>query len=181
MATLKGQLLIASATLLDPNFKQTVVLVAEHGDDGAMGLVLNRPSPAAVWDAVPHLESLVGDTEPVFVGGPVEPAAVVVLAEFDDAAEAASVVFADVGFVAGDADPELLVGATRRTRVFAGYAGWAAGQLEAELEESAWIVEPATVDDVFSAASDRLWSSVLRRKGGAYAVLALMPPDPTVN
>jgi putative transcriptional regulator len=179
--SLKGQLLIASATLLDPNFKQTVVLVAEHGEEGAMGLVLNRPSPAAVSDAVPHLEGLAVDDEPVFVGGPVEPAAVVVLAEFDEPDEAASIVFADVGFVPADADTSVLGATTRRARVFAGYAGWAAGQLESELEEAAWILEPARPDDVFSAAADSLWPSVLRRKGGTFRVLAMMPADPSLN
>jgi putative transcriptional regulator len=179
--SLKGQLLIASATLLDPNFKQTVVLVAEHGEEGAMGLVLNRPSETSVAEAVPHLEGLGGENALVFVGGPVETAAVVVLAEFDDPDNAASLVFGDVGFVPADADTSVLAGATRRARIFAGYAGWAAGQLEAELEEEAWILEPALVEDVFSADAEQLWPAVLRRKGGAFRVLAMMPSDPSLN
>jgi putative transcriptional regulator len=178
--SLKGQLLIASASLLDPNFKQTVVLVAEHAEEGAMGLVLNRPSTATVAEAVPHLDELAPGGS-VFVGGPVEAAAVLVLAEFDDPEDAAALVLADVGFVSAEADPATLVAATRRARVFAGYAGWAAGQLEAELAESAWIVERARPDDVFTESAESLWSAVLRRKGGAYAVLALMPPDPSHN
>jgi putative transcriptional regulator len=179
--SLKGQLLIASSTLLDPNFRQTVVLIAEHGEEGAMGLVLNRRSPSTVVDAVPHLEGLVDDGAAVYLGGPVEPAAVVVLSEFEDPGDAAEIVLGDIGFMPSEADPAEIGAATRRSRVFAGYAGWGAGQLEAELEESAWIVEPATTEDVFCAAPDGLWSSVLRRKGGTFAVLALMPSDPSVN
>jgi putative transcriptional regulator len=179
--SLRGQLLIASATLLDPNFRQTVVLVAEHGEEGAMGVVLNRPSPSVVAEAVPHLEDLVPEGERVYVGGPVEPDAVVVLAEFEEPDEAASLVFGDVGFVGADADGALLEAATRRSRVFAGYAGWAAGQLEAELEEEAWILEPARADDVFAADAEGLWQTVLRRKGGTFRVLAMMPSDPSLN
>src|SRR5207253_2553982 len=144
------------------------------GEEGAMGLVLNRPSPATVSDAVPHLEGLAVEDDAVFVGGPVEPAAVVVLAEFDEPVEAASIVLADIGFVPADADAAVLGATTRRARVFAGYAGWAPGQLEAELEEAAWILEPARPDDVFSGAADQLWQSVLRRKGGTFRVLAMM-------
>jgi len=178
MDSLKGQLLIASSGLLDPNFHRTVVLVAEHSEEGAMGLVLNRPAEVAVADAAPQLESLVGPEEPVFVGGPVEGQAVVVLAEFEEPHEAAALVLGDIGFMPAETEAEP---ATRRARVFAGYAGWAAGQLEAELEENAWIVEPARTDDVFAAPGEDVWSDILRRKGGQFAVLSLMPPDPSLN
>ena len=179
--SLRGQLLIASPALLDPNFARTVVLVVEHNDEGAMGVVLNRPTTASVAEAVPALEELVDDDEPIFAGGPVEPAAVVVLAEFDDTEAAAALVFGDLGFLRADADPSVLESAARRFRVFAGYAGWGEGQLEAELEQESWILEPAVPDDVFADDAEELWSSVLRRKGGQYAVVALMPPDPSLN
>jgi len=177
----RGQLLVASPTLLDPNFRRAVVLVTEHGDEGAMGLVLSNPSEAPVAEAVPQLEDLVEDEAVVHVGGPVEPAAVVVLAEFDDPSESASIVFGDVGFLPADSDPSLIGAATRRARVFAGYCGWGPGQLEGELEQDAWFLEPSEEDDVFSDEPEALWSTVLRRKGGQYAVLALMPPDPSLN
>jgi putative transcriptional regulator len=180
-ATLRGRLLVAAPSLLDPNFRRAVVLVTEHSEGGAMGLVLSRPSEAPVAEAVPQLEELVDDEAVVHVGGPVEPAAVVVLAEFDDPEESAAMVFGDIGFLPADCDPALVAGATRRTRVFAGYCGWAPGQLEGELEEDAWFVEPSEEDDVFSDEPEGLWSAVLRRKGGQYAVLALMPPDPSMN
>jgi putative transcriptional regulator len=178
MDTLKGQLLLASAGLLDPNFHRTVVLIAEHSEEGAMGIVLNRPGDVSVGEATPPLEPLVKPGEPVFVGGPVEPQSVVVLAEFDDPAEAAALVLEDIGFLASETEVEP---ATRRARVFAGYAGWAAGQLEAELAESSWIIEPALPEDVFAEAGEDLWSAVLRRKGGPFGVLSLMPPDPSLN
>jgi putative transcriptional regulator len=178
MDSLKGQLLIATAGLLDPNFHRTVVLVAEHSEDGAMGLVLNRPAGVAVADAAPQLETLVGPEEPIFVGGPVESQAVVVLAEFDEPEDAASLVIDDVGFMPAETDAEP---ATRRARVFAGYAGWSAGQLEIELAENAWILEPASPEHVFAAPGEDVWSHVLRRKGGQFAVLSLMPPDPSLN
>jgi len=179
--SLRGQLLIASPALLDPNFARTVVLVVEHNDEGAMGIVLNRPSTAAVAEAVPPLEDLVGEDEPVFVGGPVEPAAVVVLAEFSDTDAAAALVFGDLGFLRADADPSVLDAAARRFRVFAGYSGWGAGQLEAEMALPSWIVESPELEDVFNDDPDELWSSVLRRKGGQFALIATMPPDPSLN
>jgi putative transcriptional regulator len=178
---LRGQLLIASPALRDSNFHRTVILVAEHGDEGAMGIVLNRPSEATVEEAVPSLVELVGSDAVVYVGGPVEPSAVVVLAEFGDPDDAATLVFAEIGFARADADPDLLTGSTRRARLFAGYAGWGAGQLEAELEEDAWIVEPPRPDDVFSDEPGSLWADVLRRKGGRYALVATMPPNPSLN
>jgi putative transcriptional regulator len=179
--TLRGHLLIASAALRDPNFRRTVVLVTEHTEEGAMGLVLNRPSSVTVADGVPKLETLVADGELVFVGGPVQPEAVVALAEVEDPEVSPAIAFADVGFLRPDLDADELEGAVRRVRVFAGYAGWSPGQLEAEIEEEAWIVEPALADDVFATDVGSLWSQVLVRKGGVYAVLARMPEDPSVN
>jgi putative transcriptional regulator len=178
--SLKGQLLLASPALFDPNFRRTVVLVTEHTEEGAAGLVLNRPSETAVADAVPDLLPLVPDDEErVYVGGPVQESAVLVLAEFEDPEEAALLVVDDVGFVPGDGDFDLLAGATRRVRVFAGYAGWGPGQLEAELEESSWIV--GSSPELFAEPEDDLWANVLRDKGGVYRVVALMPEDPSVN
>ncbi len=179
--SLKGQLLIASAALLDPNFRRAVVLVTEHTPEGAMGLVLNRPSPVAVVDAVRHLGGLVEDGEPVYVGGPVQPEAVVALAELDDPEVAAAIVLGSVGYLRADVDPDEVAGIVRRARIYAGYAGWGGGQLEAELEQEAWITEDADPDDVFTRSPESLWGSVLRRKGGSYAILARMPLDPSVN
>src|SRR6185437_6604395 len=144
MDSLQGQLLVASPSLLDPDFRRTVVLVTEHGEHGAAGLVLNRPSDAAVEDVVPQLGWLAEPDERVYVGGPVEQNAVLVLAEFEDPDDSPVPVFGDVGFVALDGDDDVAV---RRKRIFAGYAGWGGGQLEEELARDDWIVEPAHLDD----------------------------------
>lgn len=175
-----GQLLVAAPSLVDPNFRRSVVLVCDHGEEGALGVVLTRPSEASVAEAVPHFAELVGMDDVVFVGGPVEPQAVLALAEYDEP-DREAVVLGTVGFVSADADPALLAATTRRARVFAGYSGWTAGQLEAEIEEGAWIVAPAEPDDAFCEDADALWNVALRRLGGQYAFLATMPPDPSAN
>ena len=180
MDTLTGQLLVASPGLLDPNFHRTVVLITEHNDEGSAGLVLNRPSPAAVAEIVPELEPLVDDGEQVWLGGPVQPNAVLVLGEFLDPDDAAVPLFGALGFPALD-DPDEVVPVTTRRRVFAGYAGWGAGQLEDELAREDWIVEPAEADDAFTELPEALWADVLRRKGGIYELVARMPEDPRVN
>ncbi len=180
--SLRGKLILASPTLLDPNFVRTVVLIAEHTDDGAMGLVLNRPAASSVSDAVPDLAWLTGDEDQVYVGGPVAETAIIVLAEFDRPEIAGALVDGDLGFVGTEADdPDALDGAIRRARVFAGHAGWGPGQLEAELEEDSWIVEPPRREEIFSEDPDGLWAAVRRRKGREYALLSTMPPDPSVN
>jgi putative transcriptional regulator len=172
---------VASPSLLDPNFQRTVVLVAEHGDEGAMGVVLNRPAEIEVAEAAPVLAGLVEPGELVHSGGPVQATSVVILAEFADTEQAAAIVFEEVGFVAGDPDLDALAPAVRRARVFAGLAGWGPGQLEGEIEREDWIVEPARADDVFAEDAAGLWPSVLERKGGSFALIARMPLDPSLN
>jgi putative transcriptional regulator len=178
--SLRGQLLIASPALIDPNFRRTVVLVVAHDEDGAVGLVLNRVTDTEVADAVPELADLVEVGAFVSIGGPVQNEAVVVLAEWDDLDASGAIVFEDVGLMGGEADSEQVAAATRRVRVFAGYAGWGGGQLEAELEELSWVLETARAEDVFGGETD-LWASVLRRKGGAFNLVATMPEDPSLN
>jgi putative transcriptional regulator len=179
--SLAGQLLLASPTLQDPNFRRTVVLIGVHNADGAMGVVLNRPSTVTVGEAVPQLEPAVSDEEPVYLGGPVQPGSVVLLAEFLDPAQAGLFVLGRIGFPAADADLEELGEATARRRVFAGFAGWGEGQLDAEVEHGDWIAHSALAEDVFTDVPEDLWSRVLTRKGGHYALIARMPLDPSVN
>ena len=178
--TLRGQLLIASPALIDPNFRRTVVLVVAHDEDGAVGLVLNRPTETEVTEAIPELGELVTEGALISLGGPVQTEAVVVLAEWTDPDEAGAMVFGDVGLMGSEAESDRVAAATRRVRVFAGYAGWGGGQLEAELDELSWVLESAEVEDVFGDEDD-LWASVLRRKGGAFKLVATMPEDPSLN
>jgi putative transcriptional regulator len=173
--SLNGKLLIASPSMPD-YFHRTVILVVEHNEQGAFGLVLNRPSETTVGEASPELAELIGDEHLLHVGGPVQPNAVTAIGEYPDPAEATKLIVGTVGMVDLDAPPELY-----RLRVFAGYAGWGPGQLDEELGREDWIVEPARADDVFADEPEALWASVLMRKGGQYALLARMPDDPSLN
>jgi putative transcriptional regulator len=179
--SLAGQLLLAAPSLNDPNFERTVVLVGLHSAEGAMGIVLNRPSQVTIAEAAPQLEQAVGESEAVYVGGPVQPSSIVFLAEFIDPEPAGVLVLGRIGFPAPEAEIEELSHAVDRVRVFAGFAGWGEGQLEAEIEQGDWIAQVALPEDVFTDAPEELWSAALRRKGGSYALLARMPRDPSVN
>ena len=171
--SLSGNLLIASPSMPD-YFHSTVILVVEHSDQGAFGLVLNRPSGTSVGDASPELAELIGDEHLIHVGGPVQPNAVTAVGDHSDPAAATKLIVGSVGMVDLDDPPAL-----NRLRVYVGYAGWAAGQLDGELEQESWIVEDAYPDDPFRDGD--LWSEVLARKGGEFALLARMPADPSVN
>ena len=178
--SLKGHLLISSGGLYDPNFRHTVVLVGEHNADGALGVVLNRALNLTVEQAIPELTAFVPSGEALYQGGPVQPESPVLLAEFEEASVPDLHVFDSVGFLIGDVTTPLEEG-IRRARVYAGYSGWGPGQLEAEMAEDSWIIEPAQVEDVFTDAPDLLWSRVLRRKGPDYDRLSKMPFDPSMN
>jgi putative transcriptional regulator len=167
--------------LVDPNFWRTVILVVEHSEEGALGLVLNRPSETTVGEAVPRLGDVVDAGDEVYIGGPVQPSGVIVLARFEDPDEAALLAFDDVGVLGvGDGEGAPIAG-VRRGRAFVGHAGWGPGQLDSELERGDWIVEPAALADAFSSAPLELWGEVLTRKGGSYALVARMPADPSLN
>ncbi len=181
MDSIRGQLLIAGPTLGDPNFWRTVVLIVEHNDDGAFGLVLNRPSETTVGEAVPVLADLMDPDTDVLVGGPVQQSGVIVLAEFDDPEDAALIAFEDVGIVGTSSEVISRSTGVRAARAFAGHAGWGPGQLEDELERGDWILEPALRADAFTSDPSELWPSVLTRKGGSYALIARMPADPSLN
>lgn len=180
MDSLRGQLLIAGPSLWDPNFRRTVVLIGHHDDEGAVGVVLNRPLEATVEEAVPPLSTLVPPGEPLFRGGPVQPEAAVVLADFEDPGRAEILALDSIGFLPGDTDADA-IGSLRRARVFAGYAGWGAGQLEAEMEEASWHATPAHPGDVFTSDPDRLWAAAVARLGPGFRLLRTMPMDPQMN
>ena len=123
----------------------------------------------------------VAHDEPVHRGGPVQPEAVLALGDFVDGNRSAAIAFGSVGFLPADADETLDPATVVRARVFAGYAGWGAGQLESELEEEAWVVIPAHSDDCFTERPEELWRQALRRHGGQLAVFSLQPDDPSLN
>jgi putative transcriptional regulator len=178
--SLRGKLLVASPALVDPNFARSVVLMTEHNDEGAMGIVLNRPAEMAARELLPALEDIAGE-DPLFLGGPVQPQAVVLLAEFADPEAAAWIVVADVGLASADTDLDELGPAVRRGRFYAGYSGWGPGQLEAEMEEESWIVEAPIPPELFPDDPETLWNDVLERKGGQYTLISRMPADPSLN
>ena len=180
MESLTGQMLIAGARITASIFRQAVVLVVEHNEDGAMGFVLNRPSEARVGGIAPALSSLPLSDERLYIGGPVQPEVVAVLAEFDHPDVASRVVFDSLGFMPPEAPAEITT-AAKRAKAFAGYAGWGPGQLDQELEDGSWFVESPLVDDVFHGEPQKLWRDALRRKGPEFTLLSTMPFDPSVN
>jgi putative transcriptional regulator len=181
MDSLQGKLLIAAPALVDPNFSRTVVLVAAHGEEGALGLVLNRPLATPLAAIAPVLEQLAEPGAVLHAGGPVAPDSAVVLAEFADPSLAALLIFGDIGLPAASCELADLETGVRRARVFAGHTGWGPGQLDAELDEEAWFIGQLAPDELWLADSTLLWSTALIRKGGAYALLARMPDDVSVN
>jgi putative transcriptional regulator len=171
--SLSGQLLIASPSMAD-FFRRTVVLVVEHTPDGAFGLVLNRPSETTVGEAAPELGELIGGEHVLHIGGPVQSNAVTAIGEHTEPGASSKLIVGTVGMVDLDEPPDL-----GNVRVFAGYAGWGAGQLDDEVEQEAWMIEAAHPDDPF--AEGDLWALVLERMGAEFALLARMPSDPTMN
>lgn len=176
----RGSLLVATPRLDDPNFTRTVIVMLEHSEEGALGLVLNRPTDLPVVDAVPEWADQVADPEVVFGGGPVQPGAAFVLGErpVAERTDGFELVFEQIGVVDPYGEAPHDVG---RVRVFSGYAGWSAGQLEGEIAEDAWWVLPAEPEDVFAPRPEDLWFDVLARQPGRLRWYANYPDDPAVN
>jgi putative transcriptional regulator len=183
LAPAKGRLLVATPPLVDENFDRSVVLLIEHGPEGALGVILNRPSGTEVAEAVPGWERLAADPPVVFVGGPVgdDSALAVGLARRGDQPDGWLPVVDRLGTVDLHKDPLDLASSIEVVRVFAGYAGWTAGQLEAEIEAGGWIVAAAEPGDGVSREPQELWRAVLRRQPGTLAWLANYPDDISVN
>lgn len=157
------------------------MLIVEHNEEGAMGIVLNRATDTGLDEAVPDLVNVPGIEETMHVGGPVQPQTVILVAEFTDPEAETPMVVGSVGVVGADTDLDALPAAIIRGRAFAGYAGWGPGQLEGELAEEAWFTVQPLPEDLLADEPDELWSSVLARKGGWHRVVARMPADPSLN
>lgn len=179
---MRGRLLVATPPLVDPNFDRSVVLLLEHGEDGALGIVLNRPTDAPLLSVVPEWHAHASAPGVVFSGGPVAPEAVIALAlGGDDTSTGWVSVLGDVGTVDVGRDPAELDFRLEAMRIFVGYSGWAPGQLESELEAKAWFTVTTRSSDPFSADPAGLWREVLRRQHGRVAMFANYPADATVN
>ena len=184
-----GRLLVATPLLEDPNFKRAVVLIVEHEEvQGTLGVVLNRPTTISVGQVLEQWTDLTTEPSVVFRGGPVAQNSALALAQVPGQEEPAgwraldgAPALARLGLIDLDTPPRLLAPAISRLRVYAGYAGWSPGQLEAEIGDGAWYVLPAEPGDVFAADPDRLWRQVLRRQDGDLAFLTTYPDDPTLN
>ena len=180
-----GQLLVASPALTDPHFERAVVLVLDHDDDGALGVVLDRPSELAVQEVLPGWADIVDPPPTLFAGGPVSTGSALGVAVLVPGTASAPLgwrrVFGDTGLLDLDTPLEVLADALAGLRIFAGYSGWSPGQLEAEVAEGAWFVVPAHPGDLLCAEPEQLWGRVLRRQGGRLALLATFPADPLQN
>lgn len=181
----KGRLLVATPPLDDPNFDRTVVYMLEHHDEGAIGVVINRPTEETLGEPLDRWDDLQADPGAVFLGGPVEPDALIALAfaksPVVEPSDQLSPVSGQVASADLTTDPAFVAGLVNSVRVFRGYAGWGPGQLEGEIEAGAWLVLDAEPEDVFAATPDHLWRTVLRRQGGRLAWLADAPDDLSAN
>jgi putative transcriptional regulator len=187
--SLSGRLLAATPQLGDPNFRRTVVLIVEDDlDEGTLGVILNRPTEVPLDQVLETWTPLASGPPVVFRGGPISPNSALALALAHGSDEPmgwrsldGTPMMSRIGLVDLGAPPELLADGITSMRVFAGYAGWGAGQLREEIDEGAWYVLPGDPADAFAADPERLWQQVLRRQGGELALVATFPDDPECN
>ena len=186
-----GRLLVANPRLADSNFERTVVMLVAYGEEGALGLILNRPSDMAVSSPLPQWAHIAAEPAVMFLGGPVAHQAVICLARAvpsrggkppaGDGGGGWKELDGDLGTLDLDSDPGAVSGQLSVIRLFAGYAGWAAGQLEGEMEVGAWWVLDAEPDDPFTAAPGSLWKRVLLRQAEPLRLVAFYPDNPAWN
>lgn len=178
-----GRMLVATPLLGDPTFDRTVVLLLEYQDEGALGVVLNRPSSLPVADILPSWGPVVDPPGLVFHGGPVSTDSALALVRTNQDATLLGVrpLRHGLGLIDLDTPVEIVAPGVSAMRVFAGYAGWSEGQLESEIDDGAWFVVDLLPDDPFSADPDRLWREVLRRQPHPLSFVASFPRDPALN
>jgi putative transcriptional regulator len=181
---LTGRLLVATPRLEDPNFRRTVVLLLDHGDEGALGIVVNRPLEVDVAAVLPAWQPHVSHPGRLFQGGPValdSALGVVAVPGDDDEPVGVRRIIGALGLVDLDTPPEIVAGGVAGLRIFAGYAGWTKGQLEGEIGEGSWYVVDAESRDAFTDTPENLWRQVLRRQRGDLAFVSTYPDDPSQN
>ncbi len=179
---LTGRLLVAGPTLLDPNFFRSVVLLCDHDDNGAMGVIINRPTDIDPGEYVPIWSGYLAAPPVVFVGGPVQRETAIGLGRrpVGSGGEGWMHVAHEAGLFDVSRTPADYPGISA-VRVFSGYSGWTAGQLEAEVESGDWIVAATHPDDPFDTEPARLWQAVLRRQPGSVAMLSTFTANPRWN
>lgn len=188
--TTKGRLLVATPPLDDPNFDRSVVFILEHDDDGALGVVLNRPTDQELPGVLDRWEDHLTEPPCIFVGGPVETQALIALgwrrpssgaaADGDGDDEHEIRLTSTISSIDLSVDPALVTG-FQSVRVFQGYSGWGAEQLDHEIAAGGWMVLDAADDDVFTTAPTSLWRQVLSRQPGTLSWLAAAPDDLSMN
>lgn len=179
-----GDLLIASVLLGDGVFNQSVVLILDSDEDGALGVIVNEVSDTPLEAVLPDWVGAVSEPQVLFHGGPVSPNGAICLASVASPGEEPPgwrPLFDTVGLLHLDTPIEIVTGAYRDLRIFAGYAGWAPGQLQSELAAGMWHVVRAAYDDVFGDHPTKLWRTVLRRQGGKLALFSTWVEDPELN
>lgn len=176
-----GRLLVATPMLADPSFLRSVVYLLEHDAGGTVGVVLNRPSRTPVGQVLPSWHDAVSGPAVVFSGGPVQPDGALCLGRLTTDGPGVRQVVDGVGTVDLDGDVAVITGITTKLRVFAGHAGWAPGQLKAEMDAGAWWAVPGSPDDVFSAEPGPLWTRALRRQRFPLNLVSTFPSDPALN
>lgn len=177
---LKGKLLVALPRTNEDAFFRTVILMLAHGPQGALGVVLNRPTQVPLSELFPDLARDAAEPGVLFAGGPVEPDGIICLGRGQSDVERPG--FAPVLDRWGSIDPrEPPPGGVDSVRVYRGYAGWSARQLEGELARDAWLVVDAAPNDLTTDEPDELWNRVVERQGPQYARLIRIPRNPSLN
>ena len=177
----RARLLVATPELVESNFHRSVVLVLEHNDDGALGVVLNRPRLVGGAEVVPQWADRLAFPSRLHSGGPVSEDSVIGLALGPAGGiDGLSPLLGQLGVVDLHRSPDELPG-VEPVRLFAGYSGWSAGQLDAELVAGGWIVVDALPEDALATSPEDLWRIVLGRQPGLLGHLAGYPDDPSVN
>jgi putative transcriptional regulator len=180
----KGVFLVAAPSLRDPNFRQSVVLLCEHGPEGALGVVVNRPTAMSISEALPQVPILEGSSHVLYAGGPVQTNQVMLLYRGDQLPENSHHVFDGV-CLGGDMNmvERILTaaGTTESFRAYIGYSGWGPGQLENEMKTGSWITLPADPALLFEKDPSRVWGEILLSLGEEYRLYAEMPFDPSYN
>lgn len=178
-----GQLLVATPSLLDPNFARGVIFILDHDEEGALGVVINRPSELPLVAVLPSWAHAVSEPSLLFSGGPVaqDSALAIGLSTGTGPQAGFKPLIGEYGLVDLDAAPVDLTPDLAGVRIFSGYAGWSPGQLEVEIAEGSWYVVAALARDLLDPEPESLWRTVLRRQPGELAFLSTLPDDPTMN